>query len=184
MKKIRDKLVAAELAVDAKPSHDAREKPRDKEGKFISRAAAAALEPEKPAPKKPLRRRNWAPPDEGMSETTRAAHDAVLRALRDAAARCRSWGAAVTAEVARGRSAGFSIPPIEGVDDSTPPASREEAQARVVEWLRVLERDGLLPRIFAERVFIKELGRMGFSRADLDRLRAIDAAVGKKGGGA
>lgn len=174
MTKTRDDAVAAELAVDAKPSYDAQEKPRDEQGRYISQALAAKLRPDKPAPRKALRRRNWTPPDEGEEEVTRAAHQAVLRALRNDAARARSWGAAVTAEVARGRVAGFAIPPIDGLDDKNPPATREEAQARVVEWLRLLERDGLIPRVFAERVFIKELGRMGFARADLDRLRVLE----------
>lgn len=184
MTKIRDDAIAAELAVDAKPSYDAQEKPRDDQGRFRSREQVARLRPDKPGPKKPLRRRNWTPPDEGEDEVTRAAHQAVLRALRNDAARARSWGAAVTAEVARGRVAGFAIPPIDGLDDKNPPATREEAQARVVEWLRVLERDGLIPRVFAERVFIKELGRMGYSRADLDRLRAEDERAAAKGGAA
>lgn len=181
MTKIRNDAIAAELAVDAKPSHDAQEKPRDDRGRYIPHALAAKRRPDKPAPKKPLRRRNWAPPDEGEEEITRAAHQAVLRALRNDAARARSWGAAVMAEVARGRAAGFAIPPIDGIDDRNPPATREEAQARVVEWLRVLERDGLIPRVFAERVFVKELGRLGYARADIDRLRLIDEAAAKKG---
>jgi hypothetical protein len=97
----------------------------------------------------------WSPPPE---DSTPEGHAAVLRHLRDSAARAGSWSAAVSAELQRGKL--LRLNEADGGEGSVyQRMSPAERQAWVGETLRQWHRQGLIPADVCQSITTLELER-------------------------